>query len=136
MSEWISRQEAIDYVERIIYVDQYYHPYSKSRNVPLDEVIDRIKQVPVADVVPVRHGRWIDADALKDCGTMDSMMHEITTKAQETTEEFIFTTIQPFCEGVVQRKISKQELITALLLYEKARQIICPKGDNDGEEVD
>ncbi len=55
---------------------------------------------------------------------MDSIMYEITTKVQETTEDFIFTTIQPFCEDVVQRKISKQELITALLLYEKARQIM------------
>ena len=55
---------------------------------------------------------------------MDSMLYEITTKVQETTEDFIFTTIQPFCEDVVQRKISKQELITALLLYEKARQIL------------
>ena len=55
---------------------------------------------------------------------MDSMMYKITTEAQETMEDFIFTTIQPFCEDVVQRKISKQELITALLLYEKARQIM------------
>ena len=55
---------------------------------------------------------------------MDSMLYEITTKVQETTDDFIFTTIQPFCEDVVQRKISKQELITALLLYEKARQIM------------
>lgn len=55
---------------------------------------------------------------------MDSMLYEITTKIQETTDDFIFTTIQPFCEDVVQRKISKQELITALLLYEKARQIM------------
>lgn len=54
---------------------------------------------------------------------MDSMLHEIITEAQETTEEFIFTTIQPFCEDVVRRKISKQELISALLLYEKAKQI-------------
>lgn len=55
---------------------------------------------------------------------MDSMLYEITMKVQETTEDFIFTTIQPFCENVVQRKISKQELITALLLYEKVRQIM------------
>ena len=54
---------------------------------------------------------------------MDSMLYEITTKVQETTEDFIFITIQPFCEDVVQRKISKQELISALLLYEKAKQI-------------
>lgn len=55
---------------------------------------------------------------------MDSMLYEITTKVQETTEDFIFTTIQPFCEDVVQRKISKQELVNALLLYEKAKQIL------------
>ena len=55
---------------------------------------------------------------------MDSMMYKITTEAQETMEDFIFTTIQPFCEDVVQRKISKQELIKALLLYEQARQIM------------
>lgn len=54
---------------------------------------------------------------------MDSMMYKITTEVQETMEDFIFTTIQPFCEDVVQRKISKQELISALLLYEKAKQI-------------
>lgn len=55
---------------------------------------------------------------------MDSMLYEITTKVQKTTEDFIFTTIQPFCEDVVQRKISKQELVNALLLYEKAKQIL------------
>ena len=54
---------------------------------------------------------------------MDSMIYKISTEVQETMEDFIFTTIQPFCEDVVQRKISKQELISALLLYEKAKQI-------------
>ena len=52
-----------------------------------------------------------------------SEIYKISTEAQETMEDFIFTTIQPFCEDVVQRKISKQELISALLLYEKAKQI-------------
>ena len=54
---------------------------------------------------------------------MDSMIYKISTEVQETMEDFIFTTIQPFCEDVVRRKISKQELISALLLYEKAKQI-------------
>ena len=54
---------------------------------------------------------------------MDSMMYKISTEVQETMEDFIFTTIQPFCEDVIQRKISKRELISALLLYEKAKQI-------------
>ena len=55
---------------------------------------------------------------------MDSMLYKITTEAEEAVDEFIFTTIQPFCEDVMQRKISKQELISALLLYEKAKQIL------------
>lgn len=55
---------------------------------------------------------------------MDSMLYKITTEAEEAMDEFIFTTIQPFCEEVMQRKISKQELISALLLYEKAKQIL------------
>lgn len=54
----------------------------------------------------------------------DALHYKIVTEVQETTEEFIFTTIHPFCEEVVQRKISKQELINALLLYEKAKQIM------------
>lgn len=63
------------------------------------------------------------AESYKDA-INDSMMYKIATEAQETMEDFIFTTIKPFCEDVIQRKISKQELITALLLYEKARQIM------------
>ena len=55
---------------------------------------------------------------------MDSMVYKITTEAQETMEDFIFTTIQPFCEDVIQRKISKQELITALLLYKEIQRIM------------
>lgn len=54
---------------------------------------------------------------------MDSLVYKITTEAQETMDDFIFTTIRPFCEDVIQRKISKRELISALLLYEKAKQI-------------
>ena len=55
---------------------------------------------------------------------MDSMMYKISTEVQENEEEFIFKTIQPFCESVIQRKISKQELMSALLLYENAKRIL------------
>ena len=53
----------------------------------------------------------------------DEITYKIVTEVQETMDEFIFTTIQPFCESVVQRKISKQELIDALVLYETTRQL-------------
>ena len=53
----------------------------------------------------------------------DEITYKIVTEVQETMDEFIFTTIQPFCESVVQRKISKQELADALMLYETTRQL-------------
>lgn len=53
---------------------------------------------------------------------MDGMIQKIITEAQETEDEFIFTTIQPYCESVLQRKISKKELESALLLWEQAKK--------------
>lgn len=45
------------------------------------------------------------------------IINKIVMEVQESEDEFIFTTIQPFCEGVMQRKISKQDLKNALTLY-------------------
>ncbi len=53
---------------------------------------------------------------------MDGMIQKIITEAEETEDEFIFTTIQPYCESIIQRKISKKELESALLLWEQAKK--------------
>ena len=59
----ISRKYAIEWVQNIITVHRYYHPHSKSRNVPIDEVIDSLERVPSIDTVDaVKHGRWIPVD--------------------------------------------------------------------------
>lgn len=42
---------------------------------------------------------------------------KISTQVTESHEEFIFETIRPYCENVVQMKISKRELERALLKY-------------------
>lgn len=43
------------------------------------------------------------------------MTEKIILKVQETANEFIFLTIQPFCEEVLERKICKQELEKILI---------------------
>ena len=48
MRDPIERQDAIEWVENILEVDKSYHPHAKSRNVPIDEVIDRLKRLPSA----------------------------------------------------------------------------------------
>lgn len=51
----------------------------------------------------------------------DTML-EISQRVLEDEENFIFEVIKPYCEEIVQRKISKQELKDALLLWEQAKK--------------
>ena len=44
---------------------------------------------------------------------------EITHKAMETQEEFIFQTILPYCESITEMRISKEYLRKALLTYKR-----------------
>lgn len=64
MDDLISRKEAIDWVQNILATHLYYHPRSKSRNVPIDEVIDRLERLPFVDAV--KHGRWIKHNEIKN----------------------------------------------------------------------
>ena len=43
------------------------------------------------------------------------MVEEIAMQAKENQEEFIFETIRPYCENVLQMKINKEELKQILL---------------------
>lgn len=48
---------------------------------------------------------------------VSSIVEKISEKVTENREEFIFETIRPYCENVVQMKISKRDLEQALLKY-------------------
>ena len=48
---------------------------------------------------------------------MNDLNNRILIEAIEKEEEFIFTTINPWCESVTERKISKRDLEGALDLY-------------------
>ena len=48
---------------------------------------------------------------------MTEYVGEIKMKAMENQEEFIFQTIQPYCENIIEQRISKKELNLALLQY-------------------
>ena len=57
--------------------------------------------------------------------SIDEMMHKIATEVTESQEEFIFETVRPYCENVVQMKISKKDLTEALLLlWKEAKKIL------------
>lgn len=48
---------------------------------------------------------------------MNDLIYKITEEVTESEDEFIFTTIKPWCEEVMQRKISKRDLEKALTSY-------------------
>ena len=47
----------------------------------------------------------------------DNVIHKMVTEASEDYDNFIFTTIQPWCEEKLQRKISKRIIEEALVQY-------------------
>lgn len=48
---------------------------------------------------------------------MTEYVEKIAMQAKENQEEFIFQTIQPYCENIIEQRISKKELNLALLQY-------------------
>lgn len=46
---------------------------------------------------------------------MTKVVEEIAMQAKENQEEFIFETIHPYCENILQMKINKEELNRIIL---------------------
>ncbi|MBR6987180.1 MAG: hypothetical protein IKH82_03835 [Clostridiales bacterium] len=55
----IDKKELKEWIESWFTKNKYYHPYSKSNNIPIDELYDILEQLPTIDAEPVRHGKWI-----------------------------------------------------------------------------
>ena len=56
--------------------------------------------------------------------SINDIMNTIATEVKESQEEFIFETVIPYCENVVNMKISKKDLAEALLLWKEAKKIL------------
>lgn len=48
--------------------------------------------------------------------TINSIIYQVAMEFQETEEDFIFQNIRPYCENILEGKISKEELTELLLL--------------------
>lgn len=46
-----------------------------------------------------------------------SVIEQITRRITEDNENFIFETIRPFCEEIVQQKLSKKDINEAMILW-------------------
>ena len=64
MDKYITKKDVIlARPERLELVDDF----SAGFNICIDEYIDKIDGIPAADVMPVRHGRWIVTAEFTDC---------------------------------------------------------------------
>ena len=48
MDDLISRAAALDEIDVFLAVDKYYHPYSQGKTIPVEEMRERLKQLPSA----------------------------------------------------------------------------------------
>lgn len=58
--------------------------------------------------------RWLEQEPCDDILTLSK---QVVTQVTEDIDNFIFTTIRPWCEEKEQRKISKHDLEQALIQY-------------------
>lgn len=62
----IDKKELKEWVENWFYQNKYYHPYSKSNNIPCSELYDILERMPTVDAVPVKF-IYESADLLRKC---------------------------------------------------------------------
>lgn len=63
----IDANELKEWVENWLETNKYYHPYSKSNNIPINELYDILEHMPTVDAE--RHGHWekIETTKVYDC---------------------------------------------------------------------
>ena len=65
-TELIDKKELKEWIENWFETNKYYHPYSKSNNIPIIELYDILEQMPtIATIDTERHGYWISVDEEK-----------------------------------------------------------------------
>ena len=53
---------------------------------------------------------------------MNTYIEKMTHKMIETEEEFIFQSIAPYCDNFTERRITKEELVNALVRYRELEE--------------
>ena len=56
----IDADELKEWIAQWFAKHKYYHPYSKSNDIPIPEVYDILEQMPPVDVVEQKAGKWIE----------------------------------------------------------------------------
>ena len=59
MARYIEEKELREWVQNWFEKNRYYHPYSKSSDIPIPELYDILEQMPSADVVEKKKGLWL-----------------------------------------------------------------------------
>lgn len=59
MPKYIEEKELREWVQNWFEKNRYYHPYSKSNDIPIPELYDILERMPTADVPERNVGKWI-----------------------------------------------------------------------------
>ena len=79
----IDKKELKEWIESWFTKNKYYHPYSKSNNIPIDELYDILEQMPTIEAEPIRHGKWIGDDLCSCCGNITEVYEEYNAREFE-----------------------------------------------------
>ena len=87
MPKYFEEKELREWVQNWFEMNRYYHPYSKSNDIPIPELYDILEQMPTADVVERKKGKWIKQNPFVDTEECSLCKYNIYSEELET----------PFC---------------------------------------
>lgn len=93
MAKYIEEKELMEWVENWFEKNRYYHPYSKTNDIPIPELYDILEQIPTADVVERKHGRWLPYEF----GSKRWHKCSVCGKADEYINERGIEAVRKFC---------------------------------------
>lgn len=66
MSDLVSKTELLSWIDNWFEQHRYYHPKSRSENIPYSELKDILNQMPTVYIGGPVHARWIDGEEIED----------------------------------------------------------------------
>lgn len=94
MPKYIEEKELREWIQNWFKTNRYYHPYSKSNDIPIPELYDILERMPTADVPERNVGKWI---------SVTERLPKLGEKVLVSTKHTVFTQVFKCIHGTPDR---------------------------------
>lgn len=94
MPKYIEEKELREWIQNWFEMNRYYHPYSKTNDIPIPELYDILERMPTSDVPERNVGKWI---------SVTERLPKLGEKVLVSTKHTVFTQVFKCIHGTPDR---------------------------------